>query len=190
MDLTAAQVTSLVGEELLAARRRHGLSRRDLTSRLPSTITAHTLASYETGTRQPTVARLVEICAAMGESPAALLGRATDRYLSCLDVFSVDLQTVAADPTPRYGAVAAWAQARMAHGTDRVLLDPASVEMLAVATQVPPQELVAHLTEIANRREEVSGMGHTWGEIEASLGDGKGNDDKQEQDDEEPERVS
>ncbi|MGB3439786.1 MAG: helix-turn-helix transcriptional regulator [Actinophytocola sp.] len=151
MDLTAAQVTSLVGEELRAARRRHGLSRRDLTSRLPSTITAQTLASYETGARQSTVARLVEICAAMGESPAALLGRATDRYLNRPDAFSVDLQTVAADPTPRYGAVAAWAQARMAHGTDRVLLGLDAVAALAVAAQVPHQELVTHLTVTASR---------------------------------------
>ena len=51
-------------------RKQRGWTRKELNRRLQSDISLQTLATYELGTRQCSVTRLVEICVALGV-PAA-----------------------------------------------------------------------------------------------------------------------
>src|SRR5256714_9428176 len=69
----------VLGEELRKLRRRRGWTRKELNQHLQSDISLQTLATYELGTRQCSVVRLVELCMAMDERPQDLPGRVHGR---------------------------------------------------------------------------------------------------------------
>ena len=58
-------VARVLGDEIRQARKACGWTRKQLQAYLPTRISVQTLATYELGTRQCSVARLVELCDAM-----------------------------------------------------------------------------------------------------------------------------
>lgn len=60
-----------IGDRIVAARKRAGLTRQQLADRIDTT--AASLSLYERGHRSPSVERLVEIAEALGIEPGALL---------------------------------------------------------------------------------------------------------------------
>lgn len=72
-------ISRAVGEELRRTREAKGWSRQQLVSRLPSGIRERTVLSYEHGTRQLNVVRLVELCDALTVAPPTLLNQALQR---------------------------------------------------------------------------------------------------------------
>ncbi|HEU5110532.1 MAG TPA: helix-turn-helix transcriptional regulator, partial [Micromonosporaceae bacterium] len=73
MELDVATYQRVLGDELRLLRKRRGWTRKDLNDRLRRDISLQTLATYELGTRQISVIRLVEICHALDELPHDLL---------------------------------------------------------------------------------------------------------------------
>lgn len=65
-------VSRALGEELRRRREARGWSRARLVACLPSGIKGRTLLSYEDGTRQLTVVRLLELCRCL-DVPAPVL---------------------------------------------------------------------------------------------------------------------
>ena len=100
MDANAAKTVALMlGRELREAREARGLSRAQLVALLPSGIGDRTVLSYEHGTRQPTVARFLELCHAIEVDAVAVLGRALQRARIHLDQLAihVDLRELLSD---------------------------------------------------------------------------------------------
>jgi transcriptional regulator with XRE-family HTH domain len=69
-------VSRALGEELRRRREALGWSRARLVACLPSGIKDRTLMSYEDGTRNLTVVRLLEVCQGLGVPAPLLLNRA------------------------------------------------------------------------------------------------------------------
>lgn len=89
-DLPDEVVSKALGNELRLAREQYGLTRLRLVERLPSRIGDRTLASYERGTRHPTVLRFIEICHGIGLDPGLMLSRALQR--ARIHVATINLQ--------------------------------------------------------------------------------------------------
>ncbi|MBO0840526.1 MAG: helix-turn-helix transcriptional regulator, partial [Sciscionella sp.] len=79
MRIDVANYQRTVGDELRRARKQHGWTRKELQERLNNEVSWQTLATYELGTRQCSVARFAELCAALDEQPYALLERVHQR---------------------------------------------------------------------------------------------------------------
>ncbi len=107
MQLDTATYQRVLGDELRRLRKQRGWTRRDLNRRLQSDISLQTLATYELGTRQCSVVRLVEICLALDEVPHELLARVHQRVFSDSPVgrIRIDLRKVVRDDAA--GAAAA-----------------------------------------------------------------------------------
>jgi transcriptional regulator with XRE-family HTH domain len=105
-----------LGEELRRARDMVGLSRAELVKRTPSEINARTYATYEHGTRLCTVARFVEICAALGVSAPDVLGLALQRakiHVRTMGI-QVDLRALVRDRSVELTPLQGWAANRLA----------------------------------------------------------------------------
>ncbi|MBN9748615.1 XRE family transcriptional regulator [Amycolatopsis sp. A1MSW2902] len=72
----------VLGDELRKLRRGRGWTRKELNTHLHSEISLQTLATYELGTRQCSVMRLVELCMAMDELPHDLLAKVHRRVFT------------------------------------------------------------------------------------------------------------
>src|SRR5882724_4820890 len=92
----------VLGEEIRRIRKRRGLTRKQLNTRLHTAISLQTLATYELGTRQCSVIRLVDICLALGELPHELLARVHERVFteSASGKIRLDMRKVARDSRP------------------------------------------------------------------------------------------
>jgi transcriptional regulator with XRE-family HTH domain len=147
----------LLGDELRAARRALGWTRRDLQRQLGGEVSLQTLATYELGSRACTVRRLVELCMAMGQPPHELLGRAHRR--ACGEVASgsvtVPLASLATDPepddTPELTPLRRWARGRLAaaRAPERITLDPPALEQLSVLCRVDTAIVAARLRALS-----------------------------------------
>lgn len=156
MQLDAAAYQRILGDELRRLRKQRGLTRRDLNHRLQSDLSLQTLATYELGTRQCSVVRLVEICLALEESPATLLARVGERYFG--DTTSgrlrVDLRKVVQADQRDLAPFQRWAAGKLAEGGDdgrpgEVSLGIGALERLAELCGLETVDLIARIRSIA-----------------------------------------
>lgn len=154
MQLDTATYQRVLGDELRRLRKQRGWTRRDLNRRLQSDISLQTLATYELGTRQCSVVRLVEICLALDEVPHELLARVHQRVFSESTVgrIRIDLRKIAGDVQPSLLPLRRWAQGRLAenngHQPPEVSLDITALERMAELCGMETVELISRLRHI------------------------------------------
>jgi transcriptional regulator with XRE-family HTH domain len=140
----------LLGDELRKLRKQRGWTRRTLAGHLKSGISLQTLATYELGTRQCSVVRLVEICLALDELPHDLIARVHERmFTDTPGRIRIDLRRIVNDTQPELHPLRRWATDRMRrhnqpHTAD-VYLDHAALEQLAQLCGVSLNDLRARL---------------------------------------------
>ena len=74
----------VLGDEIRSLRKQRGWTRKELNKRLQTEISLQTLATYELGTRQCSVVRLVEICHALDVPAHEVLARVHERFFLSL----------------------------------------------------------------------------------------------------------
>lgn len=151
MDVSEKTVSRAIGEELRRTREARGWSRGYLVSLLPSGIGERTLLSYEHGTRQLTVLRLLELCRGLGTvSAPALLARALQRArLMLADLaLQVDLRALLNDKSDKFRPLEQWARNKLNKCPEGVVeLLPSSVEELADFVGYTHLELAGYLAQ-------------------------------------------
>jgi transcriptional regulator with XRE-family HTH domain len=156
-----ANYQRVLGDELRRLRKQRGWTRRDLNRRLQSDISLQTLATYELGTRQCSVVRLVEICLALDEVPHELIARVHQRVFSDSPVgrIRVDLRRVVRDAQPELLPLRRWAAGKLAEANGQhppeVSLDIAALERMAELCGMETVELIASLRAISGVAEPV-----------------------------------
>ncbi len=160
MRLDTATYQRVLGDELRRLRKQRGWTRRDLNRRLQSDISLQTLATYELGTRQCSVIRLVEICLALDEVPHELMARVHQRVFSDSPVGRVrlDLRKVVRDTQPELLPLRRWAKGKLAevngvHAPADVNLDISALERMAELCGLETVELIARLRTISGAAE-------------------------------------
>lgn len=155
MQLDTATYQRVLGDELRRLRKKRGWTRRDLNRRLQSDISLQTLATYELGTRQCSVVRLVEICIALDEVPHELLARVHQRVFADSPVgrIRIDLRKVVRNSQPELLPLRRWAKGKLAenngsHPPD-VSLDIAALERMAELCGLETVELISRLQAIS-----------------------------------------
>jgi transcriptional regulator with XRE-family HTH domain len=144
----------ILGEELRKLRRRRGWTRKELNQRLQSEISLQTLATYELGTRQCSVVRLVELCIAMDELPQELLARVHRRvFTDEPGRVRLNLDLVIADEQPELLPLRRWAEDRLRQAdrpaSHEVQLDLAAVERMAELCGIPAGDLLTRLRSLS-----------------------------------------
>jgi transcriptional regulator with XRE-family HTH domain len=153
IDATVYQ--RVLGDELRKARKQRGWTRKELNDRLQTEISLQTLATYELGTRQCTVVRLVELCMALDEQPHELISRVQDRVFAGTPVgrAHVDLRRVVRDSRPELTPLRRWAAGRLAAHVGPeppiVHLDIAALERLAELCGLDTADLIAKLRPVS-----------------------------------------
>ncbi|GAB2993630.1 helix-turn-helix domain-containing protein [Amycolatopsis acidiphila] len=148
MHIDSELYQRVLGEELRTLRRQRGWTRKELNQHLQSDISLQTLATYELGTRQCSVVRLVELCLAMDELPQDLLARVHRRvFTDEPGKVRLDLARIVADHSPELLPLRRWAEDRLRQpGTpEEVQLDHAAVDRMAELCGLSGPELVALL---------------------------------------------
>ncbi len=154
-QLDTATYQRVLGDELRRLRKQRGWTRRDLNRRLQSDISLQTLATYELGTRQCSVVRLVEICLALDEVPHDLLARVHQRVFSDSPVgrIRIDLRRIVRDDHQELLPLRRWAKGKLAenngHPAPDVSLDIAALEQMAALCGLQTVELIARLRQIS-----------------------------------------
>jgi transcriptional regulator with XRE-family HTH domain len=155
VELDTATYQRVLGDELRRLRKQRGWTRRDLNRRLQSDISLQTLATYELGTRQCSVVRLVEICLALDEVPHNLLSRVHQRVFSDSPVgrIRIDLRRIARDEQAALLPLRRWAQGRLTenngHAPPEVSLDITALERMAELCGMQTVDLIASLRRIS-----------------------------------------
>lgn len=151
MLIDADTYQRVLGEELRKLRTQRGWTRKELGERLQSGISLQTLATYELGTRQCSVVRLVELCRAMDELPHHLLARVHNRLFGHdVDQVRVNLLDVVADEQPELLPLRRWARGRLAAGGSAdVRFERATVEQLASLCDLRTEELLSRLKRLS-----------------------------------------
>lgn len=153
MEIDTASYQRALGDELRRVRRQRGWTRKDLQSRLQSDISLQTLATYELGTRQCTVVRLVELCIAMDFLPQDLLTRVHDRVFGHdpSGKVTVKLAQVVEDAQPELLPFRRWARDRITESGagQEIHLDLAALEQLARLCDMDTVELVGRLRKVS-----------------------------------------
>ena len=151
MQIDAASYQRVLGDELRRARKQRGWTRKQLQHNLQTDISLQTLATYELGTRQCSVVRLVELCVAMDVLPHDLLARVHDRVFTGDKPghIRIDLDRVAHDQQPELLPLRRWAQDRLgqsALGQAReVHLDLPALEQMAELCGIDTLDLITKL---------------------------------------------
>ncbi|MGH3493457.1 MAG: helix-turn-helix domain-containing protein [Sciscionella sp.] len=153
VDVDTAAYQQALGQELRMLRRKRGWTRKDLQQRMNCEISLQTLATYELGTRQCTVLRLVELCLAMDEPAHELLERVHRRVFGERSDgrIKIDLLRVIHDDTPQLLPFRRWAKDRLSEGsgpTD-ISLDKPALDMLATLCDLTTNDLISDLRAIA-----------------------------------------
>ncbi|RKT52926.1 helix-turn-helix domain-containing protein [Saccharothrix australiensis] len=157
MQIDTATYQRVLGDELRSLRKQRGWTRKELNRRLQSEISLQTLATYELGTRQCSVVRLVEICAALGVPAHRVLARVHDRVFGDAPAghLTVDLAAVVADARPQLLPLRRWAQGRLRQLTPgqppEVHLDLPALEYMAQLCQLSTVDLIRTLREPGDR---------------------------------------
>ncbi len=154
--IDAEEYQRILGDELRKLRRSRGWTRKELNQHLQSEISLQTLATYELGTRQCSVVRLVELCVAMDELPQDLLAKVHRRvFLDEPGRVRVDLRKVVADAPADLMPLRRWAEDRLRqsgeHGGGEVALDLPALERMAELCRLPTVELIARLRRYTSR---------------------------------------
>jgi transcriptional regulator with XRE-family HTH domain len=151
VHIDAASYQRVLGDELRKVRKQRGWTRKQLQGRLQNDISLQTLATYELGTRQCSVVRLAELCAALDVLPQELLARVHDRVFSGdrPGHIRVDLAKVVADQQPELLPLRRWATDRLNQSpegrTREVHLDLAALEQMAELCGLETVDLIARL---------------------------------------------
>lgn len=148
--VTAEAIARAIGDELERVREERGWSRLQLVARTPSGIGDRTLLSYENGTRNMTVLRLIELCQVLNTSVAGLMTMALQRariYLEHLALL-VDLPALLDDETAKFRAIHQWARNKLRRQGSRVAeVPPSAVDELADFIGCDRQDLAHHLAQ-------------------------------------------
>lgn len=138
----------ILADELGRLRRRRGWTRKYLLSRMKVDLSLRTLATYELGTRQMSVLRLVELCYAMNELPQNLLAR-VHRRLTPEGVVA-DLSQIAELNAPHLTPLRMWARQQLSHQPDDTSFrfDLVALRRMAELCDVPLPDLIRHLNGI------------------------------------------
>ncbi|MEV0677934.1 helix-turn-helix transcriptional regulator [Actinosynnema sp. NPDC050436] len=158
MQIDTAAYQRVLGDELRSLRKQRGWTRKELNRRLQSEISLQTLATYELGTRQCSVVRLVEICVALGVPAHHVLARVHDRVFGEAPAghLSVDLASVVADTRPELLPLRRWAQGRLnqiAPGRPaEVHLDLPALEYMAQLCRLSTVDLIRTLRDLDRNR--------------------------------------
>lgn len=147
-DVADRVISRAVGEELRRAREEKGWSRGHLVATLPSGIGDRTLLSYEHGTRQLTVIRLIELCRALGVAAPTLLNQALQRARIHLQnlVLQIDLRQLLNDNSDKFRPMFQWARNKLTENPDGLVeLAPASIRELATFVGCTHHELANYL---------------------------------------------
>jgi transcriptional regulator with XRE-family HTH domain len=143
-------ITRALGEELRRARDSVGWTRAELVERAPSDLQVRTYATYEHGSRQCTVTRFVEICAALGVSAPDVLELALQRAEVHLETIGlqVDLRALLDAEQSELEPLRRWATNRLRANTDRsgvARLTTAVLQEMAVCLDLTRAQLVRYL---------------------------------------------
>lgn len=161
VDMDIASYQRALGDELRRIRRQRGWTRKDLQEHMPSEVSLQTLATYELGTRQCTVIRLVELCIALEHQPHEVLARVHDRVFGQdrTGKVKVDLTKVIKDEQPELRPFRRWARDRLGEtgAAQEVALDLPALEQLASLCGLDTVELVGKLRPFTNRAAEPDG---------------------------------
>ena len=154
--IDAEDYQRILGDELRKLRRSRGWTRKELNQHLQSEISLQTLATYELGTRQCSVVRLVELCVAMDELPQDLIAKVHRRvFVDEPGRVRVDLREVVAGASPELLPLRRWAEDRLRrtvdHGPTEVALDLPALERMAELCGLPTVDLIARLREFSSR---------------------------------------
>ena len=160
MLIDAEEYQRILGDELRKLRRSRGWTRKELNQHLQSEISLQTLATYELGTRQCSVVRLVELCVAMDELPQDLLAKVHRRvFVDEPGRVRVDLRKVVADASADLLPLRRWAEDRLRqageHGGE-IALDLPALERMAELCGLPTVDLIARLRRYASRLDALS----------------------------------
>ncbi|MDQ0379411.1 helix-turn-helix domain-containing protein [Amycolatopsis thermophila] len=142
----------VLGEELRKLRRRRGWTRKELNQHLQSDISLQTLATYELGTRQCSVVRLVELCLAMDELPQDLLARVHRRvFADEPGKVRLDLPRIVADDRVELMPLRRWAEDRLRQpaAPREVRLDRAALSWMAQLCGLTVPDLLERLHAIS-----------------------------------------
>ena len=154
MELDVTTYQRVLGDEIRILRKRRGWTRKDLNDRLHRDISLQTLATYELGTRQISVVRLVEICDALDELPHELLARVHQRVFTHVPVgrIRIDLRKIVRDAAPELLPLRRWASGKLAQDPTpgpEVQLDISALEHMAELCRMDTVDLIAHLRHIS-----------------------------------------
>lgn len=160
MRLDIGTYQRVLGDELRRLRMMRRWSRRDLIRRLQGEISVPTLATYEYGTRQCSVVRLVEICLALGEVPHEVLTRVHQRVFGDAQAgwIRIDLRSIVRNTQPELGPLRRWAASkldegkldeRISHLCPDVTLDISALERLAELCGMETTDLIARLAQFS-----------------------------------------
>lgn len=134
-----------LGEELRRTRDDVGLTRAELVERTLTDLQVRTYATYEHGTRHCTVARFVEICAALGVAAPEVLELALQRaelHLRTIGM-QVDLHALLRDRRSELRPLRRWAEARLKITKSGVVRLPTAVlEEMAVCLGFSRTQLI------------------------------------------------
>ncbi len=149
-EATAAAIARALGEELRRVREARGWSRAQFVKGLPSQIGDRTLLSYEHGSRQMTVLRLLELTEGLGVPASAVVAQAMQRarlYLQNL-VLRVDLRQLLQDNNMHYRPLSTWARNRLNKAPGGVIeVTPSGVRELAAVLGRTPEEVSAYFAK-------------------------------------------
>ncbi|MCP2164943.1 helix-turn-helix domain-containing protein [Goodfellowiella coeruleoviolacea] len=168
MQIDTVSYQRALGEELRRLRKQRGWTRKELNRRLQTEISLQTLATYELGTRQCSVVRLVEICNALDVPAHEVLARVHDRVLGGLTNrrVRINLIRMASDGGNDLLPLRRWAADqldRLAPGTSpEVHLDLPALRFMAELCRMPTGDLVRRLQEI-NSPTPVGGAAPLYG---------------------------
>jgi transcriptional regulator with XRE-family HTH domain len=145
----------VLGDEIRSLRKQRGWTRKELNKRLQTEISLQTLATYELGTRQCSVVRLVEICHALDVPAHQVLARVHERFFGDAPAghLTMNLTAVAATDDPRLVPLRRWAAGRL-HAlppgvSPEVHLDLPALDNMAQLCQLPTVELIRTLRALS-----------------------------------------
>ncbi|KAA2261261.1 helix-turn-helix transcriptional regulator [Solihabitans fulvus] len=154
MEIDTAAYQRVLGDELRTLRKQRGWTRKELNRRLQSGISLQTLATYELGTRQCSVIRLVEICHALDVPAYEVLQRVHEKVFTDPPPghIRLDLTAIAADDHGELLPLRRWARDRLDQlplgAAPEVHLDLSALEYMAQLCQLTPVELIRRLREL------------------------------------------
>jgi transcriptional regulator with XRE-family HTH domain len=154
VQIDTAAYQRVLGDELRSLRKQRGWTRKELNSRLQSDISLQTLATYELGTRQCSVVRLVEICAALDVPAHVLLQRVHERLFGGASAghLAINLVAVVKDERPQLAPLRRWAHGRLQQlphdSSPDVHLDLPALEYMAQLCQLSTIGLIQTLREL------------------------------------------